>query len=763
MGMLGAMLDFIDEAVKSYVENVFNVVAAPVHDILISCGVVGVSFIAVNSLMQFRQIQFSEYFDWCIKYLLILMMATVWSNFEPIYRIISEVPGSYGGALLQAAGSGDGSPIGDQLDKFAERIFSVADEWMGWGSLTDLGSLLIGIMLTIIAAILVFVSVVVIAIGKVGLAMAMSLAPLFIGLLIFKQTSELFSSWTKFTLGFAMIPLVIAGILGVMLGVVTAMNENQPHGAYSYAVALGLIVLACTFLMWNVPQLVQQLSGSMVGGVGGANVKSAVQKSFGKAKGGAQRALAGGREASAASRAGGSKGQIAEAALAGMRQNAGWRTEKREANRQARLPGGGSGGSGGPSLRDGDRPGAAALPHSLGQTAAQGAASTQQARASAASAPQASSAGSSPRPDAATSRSSSPDSSSDDNFDRGTGIGGDARAAGIGQTSGMPSGSSGAGRTGSAGQGGASASPDGGDTSTPWSGGRAADVAAIVGPAAVTGLALAASQPPPPVRRKKRKHHDDSGGQPSQLSVSAAAGQAGASASNGGPVSPKTAAAKARGSAAVIQGASGASGQAGSSGGSGGGVNRGPVTSPQSPAGNARRAKASAGGQSGAAGAAGSNANRGPVTSPQSPSGRAAQEARLLAASGLAATAGGVTGSSLASRGPVISPRNPSAPRPQLTSSAPRSATPAAAVSSGSTAPAGFRPISARPLSAQSAPPPAATLHSSTVVTRSGPAPRAAPVVRQTKQAIAPAVSVAAPRSAATRAPFRSWSQLRPK
>ena len=54
------------------------------------------------------------------------------------------------------------------------------------------------------------------SLGKVGLAMAVSLAPVFIPTLMFKATGNLFESWVRFTIGFALIPLVLGGVIGTL-------------------------------------------------------------------------------------------------------------------------------------------------------------------------------------------------------------------------------------------------------------------------------------------------------------------------------------------------------------------------------------------------------------------------------------------------------------------------------------------------------------------------------------------------------------------
>ena len=90
---------------------------------------------------------------------------------------------------------------------------------------------LLSIILAVIGALMACVAILVSAIAKVGLAMAVSLAPLFIASLLFRGTSDLFSSWAKFTLGFALIPLVLAGVMGAIVGIGGAMIADIDDAA----------------------------------------------------------------------------------------------------------------------------------------------------------------------------------------------------------------------------------------------------------------------------------------------------------------------------------------------------------------------------------------------------------------------------------------------------------------------------------------------------------------------------------------------------
>ena len=149
-----------------------------------------------------------------MRYLIILAVATSWSQFLPFYDMLTNVPSSVGARLLDVSGT---VSLNEALDTMVTSIFDFSDRAADESGFFSIS--LLSIILAIVGALMACVAILVAGIAKVGLAMAVSLAPLFIASLLFRGTSDLFSSWAKFTLGFALIPLVLAGVMGVIVGI----------------------------------------------------------------------------------------------------------------------------------------------------------------------------------------------------------------------------------------------------------------------------------------------------------------------------------------------------------------------------------------------------------------------------------------------------------------------------------------------------------------------------------------------------------------
>ena len=253
-------LTLIDNAIASYAQTVFSNFGGPVTTMIQAGGAVGLALVAANTILQFTPIRISNYINWAVRYVMILSVATTWSQFQPIYDILTNIPGNIGAALLTATSAPN---LNLAMDEMVTAIFDFSDrasEESGW-----LGISLTSVVLVVLGALMACVAILVSALAKVGLAMSVSFAPVFIACLLFSATRSLFESWTRFTIGFALIPLVLAGVMGAVIGVGQGL-AGTASGATDISAAAGFIIVifAAIFMMFNIPSLVTGLAGTIV-------------------------------------------------------------------------------------------------------------------------------------------------------------------------------------------------------------------------------------------------------------------------------------------------------------------------------------------------------------------------------------------------------------------------------------------------------------------------------------------------------------------
>ena len=290
-------LSQIDAMIGGYAEAVFIDLAGPITATCQAMGLAGLAFMALNTLTQWVPMRVSSYIVWGVRFVVITAVATSWAQFQPIYNIVTNVPSDIGGNFLTAAGVGDANNLYDGLDLMITSLFDFSDRVYDESSM--FGVSLTGTLVWLAGALMACAAILVASLGKIGLAMAISLAPVFIPTLMFKATGNLFESWVRFTLGFALIPLVLAGIMGTVLGVGEGL-ATASGGASALSEGAGFIIVAAAaiFLMAQVPTLVNGLSGSIVATANGfrearqgMDISKGVARTGGAAVGGTMRHL----------------------------------------------------------------------------------------------------------------------------------------------------------------------------------------------------------------------------------------------------------------------------------------------------------------------------------------------------------------------------------------------------------------------------------------------------------------------------------------
>ena len=280
-------LDQIDGAVATYAQSVFVDFGEPVSTTIRLGGLVALVLLAINVIMQWAPLRVTDFAKWSVRYLIILALATSWSQFLPFYDMLTNVPGSIGARLLAVSGA---TSLNGALDQMVTAIFNFSDRAADESGFFSVSML--SIVLAIVGSLMACVAILVAAIAKVGLAMAVSLAPVFIATLLFRGTSDLFNSWAKFTLGFALIPLVLAGVMGAIVGIGSAMiAEIDDAITLTDAAGFLIVAMAAIFLMSQVPTMVNGLAGTVVATASGVREAQQLAGGIGMAGGGVKTAM----------------------------------------------------------------------------------------------------------------------------------------------------------------------------------------------------------------------------------------------------------------------------------------------------------------------------------------------------------------------------------------------------------------------------------------------------------------------------------------
>lgn len=344
MGVIADISADIDGALITYAQSIFIVVAGPIRTLLHSMALFGFMFIAVNHIIQFRTVNYSQYLHWGLRFMLIYSFATIWANFSGIYNLLIEVPSDYiilllSSATLNISGTHidyiDPSNItdtGSAIDEFGHAIFVIGGKFLSSLNIFHLGrsfrNIFVGIVIIIIGLLFIAAAAVIIMIGKIGFALSMSLAPLAIIMLMLPQTRGYFESWSRFAVGFALIPLLTSGLMAVALFAASRLLPYQPvDDDLRIYVSFIMVMIGALTLLFQIPTMASALSSSSVAAVGAGAALTIARKIKQKGRqisnrGNAQNTTSGG--------GGATQIGMSSSALNSMRQNSMLRANRRD-------------------------------------------------------------------------------------------------------------------------------------------------------------------------------------------------------------------------------------------------------------------------------------------------------------------------------------------------------------------------------------------------------------------------------------------------
>ena len=213
-----------------------------------------------------------------LKIIVLLLIATEWDTFFLlVYNMTTDFPSDVAGQIMQgAANSLGGAAIANDdasanlaLSNFYDRAMGVssnlleAANWREWGLYLYALAVWFGALaLTGYAAMLIVLS-------KIAVAILLSIGPLFVLLLIFANSRNLFEGWLRTLLNYAIIPIFVYALLALLLTISEVplsdleanTNGNSPTLTYISTFLFGSVVFVILLMQ------VMNMAASITGGL----------------------------------------------------------------------------------------------------------------------------------------------------------------------------------------------------------------------------------------------------------------------------------------------------------------------------------------------------------------------------------------------------------------------------------------------------------------------------------------------------------------
>ena len=163
---------------------------------------------------------------------LIYLIAFNWSSFSTlVVNVFTNTADGVATAVCTGVGGTNcGTPetaIGSQLSNVLTNGLAAAKTIAasgGWGAALTLG--LLAVVDIIATIIFVAAAITLVMIGKVALFVLLGLAPLFIAMALFDFSSTLFTGWLRTCAQYAIVPMLVYGILSFLLTIMNAAIAN---------------------------------------------------------------------------------------------------------------------------------------------------------------------------------------------------------------------------------------------------------------------------------------------------------------------------------------------------------------------------------------------------------------------------------------------------------------------------------------------------------------------------------------------------------
>jgi type IV secretion system protein VirB6 len=165
---------------------------------------------------------------------------------------------------MNAFGDGSGN-LYDGLDALYLNALDVGQAISQNGSYIT--GALAGLLMFLVAALMATVSIIVISAAKIMIGVLVIFAPVAIGCTIFKVTAPLFDRWVNLALGFALYPMLTAGMAAFTIYVAEDLTPASLASVETIGDVLSFVVVMMlgTGLMAMVPTIAQSLAATATG------------------------------------------------------------------------------------------------------------------------------------------------------------------------------------------------------------------------------------------------------------------------------------------------------------------------------------------------------------------------------------------------------------------------------------------------------------------------------------------------------------------
>lgn len=221
MGLIAEILTKVDTVTLNYTAQSYQTIVAKhsteLHLML-------VLYIALYGLAVLQGIipgTIREMAKHILKAFIVFELATNWGMFTTFfYDVFTTGPDDLTAALT------NGVKPSEQLGSIFDAGMNCATKIYNKAGTFDFGIVLTALLVSLGTIFMTGFALFLIILAKLGLAILLSIAPLFIALALWKGTQGIFQSWVNYLINFALIPVITYGLLALVLLIMEEAVKN---------------------------------------------------------------------------------------------------------------------------------------------------------------------------------------------------------------------------------------------------------------------------------------------------------------------------------------------------------------------------------------------------------------------------------------------------------------------------------------------------------------------------------------------------------
>lgn len=214
----------------------------------------------------------------CLKIIILLVVATEWDSFFLfIYNMVTDLPSDIAGQIMSAASNTLGSnaqanseaSANTALQTFFDRGMTISSKLLEGAGWNNMGQYFYAFAVWFGTIGLTGYSTMLIVLSKLAVSILLAVAPVFILLLIFINTKNLFEGWLRTLLNYAVIPIFVYALLALILAIMEAplkFLEENSSSQDGLMTSIGPFLLTAVVSILLLSQILN-MAASITGGV----------------------------------------------------------------------------------------------------------------------------------------------------------------------------------------------------------------------------------------------------------------------------------------------------------------------------------------------------------------------------------------------------------------------------------------------------------------------------------------------------------------